>query len=225
MKRDCISGMNMTALTLAVWLTSICTIVAGEVDGDSTIVRIDENLPYYETYDSGKRIRVERIQSTDSLLTDDFSKTSRECPPYCIQPIEAAEGVTTVGERELIDFTLEDIPKGALLLDVRDREWYGLETIPASKNIPLATLVRADDRQMGKILSLLGADGKGDFSHARKLMIFGNGPWSDEAVVFIEKLISLGYPAEKILFYRDGLQGWKLLGLTTVSRTEKENDK
>jgi len=34
--------------------------------------------------------------------------------------------------------------------------------------------------------------------------------------LFIQNMIRMGYPAEKLLFYRDGLQGWKLLGLTTV---------
>ena len=33
-----------------------------------------------------------------------FAKTSRKCPPFCIQPMTLAPGVETIGEVELIDY-------------------------------------------------------------------------------------------------------------------------
>jgi hypothetical protein len=34
---------------------------------------------------------------------------------------------------------------------------------------------------------------------------------------FIKTFLELGYPADKILYYRGGIQMWKILGFTTVS--------
>jgi len=62
---------------------------------------------------------------------------------------------------------------------------------------------------------------KFNFKDAKRLIVYGNGPWSPEASKFIKNMLSLGYPAKKMLFYRDGLQGWKILGLTTVVHKKK----
>jgi len=32
------------------------------------------------------KVTVQRIQDTNNRLTDDYAKTSRPCPPFCIQP-------------------------------------------------------------------------------------------------------------------------------------------
>ena len=53
-----------------------------------------------ETADGPVEIR--RIQDQEHEITGEFARTSRACPPFCIQPISPAEGVTTIGEVELI---------------------------------------------------------------------------------------------------------------------------
>ena len=81
-------------------------------------VAITKDLPYLDVQHDGKKVRIERIQDTDNKLTNSFSKTSRQCPPFCVQPIELAEGVKTVGEKELLDFLDNEVKNNeGLLID------------------------------------------------------------------------------------------------------------
>ncbi|MGB5520728.1 MAG: hypothetical protein WBO73_20030, partial [Gammaproteobacteria bacterium] len=55
-----------------------------------------------------------------------------------------------------------------------------------------------------------------DFSEAKQILLWCNGPWCGQSPRAIRALISLGYPAEKLYYYRGGMQMWQSLGLTTV---------
>jgi len=55
-----------------------------------------------------------------------------------------------------------------------------------------------------------------DFTDAKILVIYCNGLWCGKSPRMIRKLIKLGYPAQKIKYYRGGMQAWKSVGLTTV---------
>ncbi|MCK5810456.1 MAG: rhodanese-like domain-containing protein, partial [Cocleimonas sp.] len=55
-----------------------------------------------------------------------------------------------------------------------------------------------------------------DFSNAKTLVLFCNGTWCEQSAIQIKALIHLGYPKEKIIYYRDGIQGWVGLGFPTV---------
>ena len=59
---------------------AIITISAKE----KLLVQITQEIPYIEVKDSGVDIRISRIQDTGNKLTDDFAKTSRVCPPFCV---------------------------------------------------------------------------------------------------------------------------------------------
>jgi hypothetical protein len=41
--------------------------------------------------------------------------------------------------------------------------------------------------------------------------------WCDQSPRAIKGLLHLGYPAEKLLYYRGGMQDWMILGLTVVT--------
>jgi rhodanese-related sulfurtransferase len=56
-----------------------------------------------------------------------------------------------------------------------------------------------------------------DFSHAKTLVMFCNGNWCGQSPAAIRKLLSLGYPAAKIKYFRGGMQSWHALGLTVVT--------
>ncbi|MBD3816836.1 MAG: rhodanese-like domain-containing protein, partial [Halothiobacillus sp.] len=43
-----------------------------------------------------------------------------------------------------------------------------------------------------------------------------NGPWCGQSPTNIKELVSMGYPADKIYWYRGGMQSWSNLGLTTI---------
>lgn len=187
---------------------------------DKPTVNITEDTPSVEIEHRGIPITIKRISDVENRLVDDFTKTSRPCPPFCIHPMEAAPGVRTVGEIELLDFLRNDVHRGqGVLIDARMPEWYNAETIPGSVNIPFVVF-STPTPQRDEIFELLGARrksaGKFDFSKAKRLCLFCNGPWCDQSPRAIRNLIEAGYPAEKLLYYRDGMQMWKLLGLTTV---------
>ena len=60
------------------------------------------------------------------------------------------------------------------------------------------------------------SNGSYDFNEAKYIAAFCSGLWCEQSTRFIKGIIKHGYPANKIYWYRDGLQAWKLLGLTTV---------
>ncbi|RUM76239.1 MAG: rhodanese-like domain-containing protein, partial [Sulfurovum sp.] len=55
-----------------------------------------------------------------------------------------------------------------------------------------------------------------DFSNAKTLVMFCNGMWCGQSPASIAALRKFGYPAEKLKYYRGGMQDWHILGLTTV---------
>ena len=73
---------------------------------------------------------------------------------------------------------------------------------------------------MEKILLALGCsrgvDGNWSFEQAKTLVLFCNGPWCDQSPQAINGLMSYGYPANKLKYYRGGMNLWRLFGLTTV---------
>ena len=55
-----------------------------------------------------------------------------------------------------------------------------------------------------------------DFSQAKDVLLWCNGPWCGQSPRAIKALLALGYPADKIYYYRGGMQMWQSLGLTTI---------
>ena len=191
-------------------------------------VNITEDIPYVSVNHHGIPVIIERIQDTHNRLVDDFSKTSRPCPPFCIHPMKAAPGVETIGEIELLDFLQHDVAEQTgLLIDARMTTWYDSETIPGAINIPFVIFTTPSEKR-DRIFELLGAvrldSGEFDFSNALTLALFCNGPWCDQSPRAIRALISAGYPAAKLRYYRGGMQMWKLFGLTTVLPTSHAVD-
>ncbi len=191
---------------------------AGE-KSSNVVVKIAPDIPSVVVSHRGIPIEVKRIQDTSNKLVDDFAKTSRPCPPFCIHPIQAAKGVKTIGEIELLDFVSTEVAnKTGLLIDARMPKWYNSETIPGAINLPFIIFSKKG-KSLNRIFELLGArktDHGYDFSHAKKLALFCNGPWCDQSPRAIRALIADGYPPEKLRYYRGGMQMWKLFGLTTV---------
>ena len=186
-----ISSIN-SLLTLVLF---ICSASASASD-----VNITQDMSYIAVDHNGKTVRIERLQDQSNQLTGGFAKTSRKCPPFCIQPMIVAPGVNTFGELEVIQFITDYVKTNkGLLIDARTPSWHAKGTIPGSVNI-------------------LGIEKKPnpfwDFSAAKNLLLWCNGMWCGQSPRAIQGLLKLGYPAEKLHYYRDGMQGWKILGLT-----------
>ena len=137
-----------------------------------------------------------------------------------------APGVETIGELEVLSY-LEEIKNGnekIMLIDSRDEEWLGKGMIPGAVSIPWKKLhaSQADTEDIAKILDFdFGAifhDGLWNFEHAKTLIFYCNGAWCGQSPTNILSLLNLGYPPGKLKWYRGGIQSWKSLGLTTVSK-------
>lgn len=180
-------------------------------------VRITPDTASHTIEINGKQITIARTQDPGATVAPEFAKTSRPCPPFCIHPISAGNGVQTVGELEVIDFLETYVASGTgLLIDSRVPEWFQKGTIPGAVNVPFSTL-EPNNPYRDQILAALGAVktvAGWDFSAAQELALFCNGPWCDQSPRAIRSLVDVGYPAEKLRYYRGGMQLWMLLGLT-----------
>lgn len=171
---------------------------------------ITETMPQFQFERAGKQFVISR--SSTGL------GAKGACPSNCIQPQQAAPGVRTVGELELMQFLAGPVSNGTgLLIDTRSETAFAIDTIPGAVSIPQPALA-SDNSYLPDILRALGATeqaGVWDFSNAYDLLVFGNGPASSDAAHAIEGLITAGFPAAKLGYYRSGISGWTALGLTT----------
>ncbi len=172
----------------------------------------------------GKKVSISRNQDNSNTINDDFALTSRPCPPFCIQPSTIAPGVETIGELEVIEY-LQAMHRGepVVVQDSRTPQWHKRGHIPGSINIPWSQLALqggANIIDISEILleqfSVQEVEGLFDFGKAKTLVLYCNGMWCGQSPVAIKTLLSLGYPAHKIKWYRGGMQDWEVLGLNTV---------
>ena len=175
-------------------------------------------MAYIYVYHKGKAVKVHRIQDTKHKLTGEYANIYR--PGKYIQPIKMHENVQTVGEVEILNFMKTKVnKKKGLLVDLRSKKEYQSESIPSAVNIPAR--VKDNKAKLEKILKVLGAkrsaDGTLDTSDALDVAFYCNGLWCEKSSDFIKVFLDLGYPADKILYYRGGFQMWKILGFTTVT--------
>jgi len=205
-------------------------------------VKITKDKTYSTVQENGNLIKISRIQDTSHVIDGSFAKTSRPCPPFCINPLSIDPDVKTVAELEVIKFMETSLYRGdGVLIDARTPSWHKKGTIPGSVNIPFTKFEKdADDFELTEIFESLGAverddvnpvlrivegfglfDGdqkteKWDFSDAKELLLWCNGPWCGQSPRAIRGLLQAGYPAEKLYYYRGGMQMWQSLGLTTT---------
>lgn len=183
---------------------------------DITRVKLSKHINRIEISKANRTVVIERIQEPTNTIPPPFDKTSRPCPPYCIQPIVAAPGVETVGELELIAYLQRSAQSDTVLvIDTRLNEWYKRQTIPLATNLPYEQFQDKTAYLLEKHFNAKRIDDQWDFTNAKTLVLFCNGYWNPDSYQVIQRLLSLGYPADKIKWYRGGMQAWLSLGLTT----------
>ncbi len=176
---------------------------------------------------------ISRNQDNKATIHPAFAKTSRPCPPFCIQPTNpfAPANVETVSELDIIH-AVRDINKGdksIMIIDARTPVWTSTKkggTIKGAVNIPFNKLdsqaVAKDPDAVIDILTnefgVTEQDGIFNFTKAKTLYIFCNGLWCGQSPAAIEALLALGYPATKLKYYRGGMNAWHSLGLSTVDK-------
>ncbi|KAA3624893.1 MAG: rhodanese-like domain-containing protein [Proteobacteria bacterium] len=174
---------------------------------------------------NGQDTDIMRNQDNDNVVNPAFAKTSRPCPPFCIQPSTLAPGIETIGEVELIDYAkrMSDGDDSIVLIDSRTPDWVSRGTIPSAINLPWTNLNPARGATpfdiaeiMKETFDVSESEGLFDFSNAKTAVMFCNGMWCGQSPNNIHNLLKFGYPAHKIKWYRGGMQNWEILGLTTV---------
>lgn len=191
---------------------------------------------------NGKDTAIKRNGDNDAMVIASFAKTSRPCPPFCIQPIVLAPGVETIGELEILGY-LEKMSAGdssILVIDSRTSDWVEKGTIPGAKNLPWTLLNPNKGATTDSIIELMQTEFNAktaagvdtfmvdeaivegnpskvfDYSDAKTLVMFCNGMWCGQSPNNIMNLLKFGYPAEKIKWYRGGMQSWEILGFSTA---------
>lgn len=221
----------------------VLPVLAAEQQTDTEFFSLTKGKPYLHVLHEGRSIRVQRVQDPNYVLKGYYAKTVRKCPPFCLQPMSPAPGVRTIGEVELFDFMENELRDGTgMLIDARTPAWHRKGTIPGSVNIPFTVMTKSsEDPEMVEVLERFGAverDEKPgfvekqlrnwgwednpyltdnwDFTHAKTLVLWCNGPECGQSPHAIRGLIAVGYPRDRILYYRGGMQLWQLWGLTTI---------
>jgi len=217
----------ITSIMSAVLLVSTGTLAA-----DKTAVKITPDIASVEVMHAGKKATISRNQDQKNTVSPAFSKTSRKCPPFCIQPAVVAPGVETIAELEVLDY-LTRMSAGddsILVIDSRTPDWVKKGTIPGAINLPWTALnpaKGADPISIGEILveqfGVKDLEGLWDYSSARTLVMFCNGMWCGQSPNNIRNLLKFGYPAHKIKWYRGGMQDWEILGLSTIKATQSDS--
>ncbi|MCH8104223.1 MAG: rhodanese-like domain-containing protein [Proteobacteria bacterium] len=191
----------------------------------AAVVNITPEIESVTVIHGDKNVVIMRNQNQRNTVNPAFAKTSRKCPPFCIQPSSLAPGVETIGEIEVLAYLrlIAEGDESILVIDSRTPDWVAKGTIPGSINIPWTSLNPArgaDPISIGEILedqlNAQNLEGLWDFSRAKTLVMFCNGMWCGESPNNIKNLLKFGYPAHKLKWYRGGMQDWEILGLTTA---------
>lgn len=214
-------GASALALTMA---------FSANVSAEKMAVGITPTMQKAEFTIDGKKHTIQRNQDQKNLVAPAFAKTSRKCPPFCIQPAILATGVDTIAEVEVIDY-LKKMGEGdtsIMVIDSRTPDWVAKGTIPGAVNLPWTALNPAKGASPIDIAEIMtekfGAvenEGLWDYSNAKTLVMFCNGMWCGQSPNNIKNLLKFGYPADKIKWYRGGMQDWEILGLSTVKPSAK----
>jgi len=184
-------------------------LLASSSNDEESVIKITRTMSSVDVIHLGTEMSITRVAT----------KEAPSCPPYCIQAM-TIEGIKTVGELETLAFInkLKE-KKSRLVIDVRKSKAYKEETIPGAINLPYSMLIDGSPYQK-EVLKLLGSGKKIKkkwfFKHPHQLLIFGENAFSSTASDSIHQLINLGYPKDKILYYRGGIRTWKASGLTLI---------
>jgi rhodanese-related sulfurtransferase len=220
-----IGPFNIGKVTRSQSLIILITLGLGVAPLQAAEVNITAEIESVAVKHGDTDVNIMRNQNQKNTVNPAFAKTSRKCPPFCIQPVTLAPGVETIGELEILDY-LKRMSAGddsIVVIDSRPPAWVTKGTIPGAINIPWTSLnpsKGADPISIGEILegrfNAQNMEGLWDFRNARTLVMFCNGMWCGQSPNNIRNLLGFGYPAHKIKWYRGGMQTWEILGLTTV---------
>ncbi|WP_321315780.1 rhodanese-like domain-containing protein [Halarcobacter sp.] len=206
-------------LLVASAIAGICS-VSAMAEGDEKFVPISKGVKSIEMNLNGEKFTLMRNQTAGNKISPLYDTTNRGTP----QPMTLAPGVETVGEIEFIEYMKKAQTDNTIaIIDSRKPGWYAKLRIPGAVNVPYTnfderdTAIEMMEDEMGVIEK---DDGTLDFSKAKTLALYCNGYWCGQTPGMVKNakfaLLKMGYPAEKIKYYRGGMQAWASLGFTVV---------
>ena len=140
-------------------------------------------------------------------------------------PMQLHEEVETYGELEVLAFMKEMQHNDTMLLvDGRKQEWYDYRTIPGAVNMPFHHFKEHEafefefEHDLLHLGVTINEKEEYNFKNAKTVVIFCNGPWCSQSVAMITALLEIGYPADKIKWYRGGMQDWLSAGMTSTRK-------
>ncbi|TNF97955.1 MAG: rhodanese-like domain-containing protein [Gammaproteobacteria bacterium] len=220
--------MSAISSRVAIWVCCFIQLpmylVSLPLHADDNAVNITATMSHIDTLHNGRPVRIQRNPDIGNVVPFDYSRTSRPCPRYCIQPMQLAPLVETIGELELLEYLrrIGERDPGILVIDSREGDWISNGMIPGAVHMPWtwfhsttskpADIARVFEDEFGVI-----RNGEiWDFNDARTLVFYCNGPWCGQSPSTVRSLLTAGYPPQRIKWYRGGMQNWLLFGLTVI---------
>ena len=140
-----------------------------------------------------------------------------------LSPMHMAEGIESYGELEVLNFIREMADdKSLILVDSRGHDWYEYDTIPGATNYWFSMVknpAKYPDEfefMLEELGVVIKSDGSYDFSKAKTMLLFCNGPWCGQSPAAIRGYLKIGYPVDKMKWYRGGMHVWKSLSMTST---------
>ena len=170
---------------------------------------------------NGKPFVIDRNQDRRHLIAKIYQKTGRGIikPMHPFKP----HAVETIAEHEMISYIsrLSSKKGDVVVVDARKSIWPTLTgSLPGAIHVPFHRFKKNKKYALETLEDEFGVvintKGEMNFSNAKILAVYCNGNWCKMSPELIWELLDYGYPANKIKYYRGGMQAWQLLGLTTV---------
>ncbi|GAA0414602.1 hypothetical protein GCM10009133_23740 [Cocleimonas flava] len=197
---------------LIIQLLSFSNASADDID----TINLTPEIAFFDVNHNGNIIKIKR-----SPIHSENIKT-KPCPPFCINPMRLAPNVETFAELELLSFLNNEVKnESGFLVDSRMMENFEKETIPGSINIPFILFNGSKSNEVLTLLGVTEENSTKDFSQAKAMCFFCDDALCDESNRAISALLDLGYPANKLKYYRGGIEAWKALNLTTITPESK----
>lgn len=207
---------NIVIATSALALS--CGVLFAE--GSDKFVAIKSGVKSIEMNLNDEKFTLMRNQNPGNIISELYNTTGRGTP----QPMIIYPGIETLGELEFIDLMVKAQNDDSIaIIDSRKPGWFAKLRIPGAVNVPYTnfnekdTAIEMMEDEMGVVQK---DDGTLDFSNAKTLALYCNGYWCGQTPGMVKKaeyaLVKMGYPVEKIKYYRGGMQAWTSLGFTVV---------
>lgn len=179
-------------------------------------VLIQKNIKSINLIHQGEPVDLQRNQDRSNNIMKFYQGTWRgkiqPMHPFKPHPVE------TVAELEVIDY-IDQISHGDDSILIVDSRPQSAVMIPSAVRVDSKQLLSHEARLKAfKTFGVEWVDNQWDFSQARTLVLYCNGFWCGKSPRMIRKLLVLDYPADRLKYYRGGMQAWRSVGLTTVKK-------